>query len=171
MSPTADMMRIITPIVVLTSHMLRRLKCVRTALTKNVMRNHQSIAPPKMKRYSEEQNERIGEAEQKTGDGVLCVGVFLLLRRSQRAGRIFANKINAIANKNQAANDLQNVLIGLDEIDDYRHAQTGEHTIEHIGERSPQTGKEPRPTPFVESALNTQNTDRTHRRRNEHSYG
>ena len=51
MSPTADMMRIITPIVVLTSHMLRRLKCVRTALTKNVMRNHQSIAPPNINRY------------------------------------------------------------------------------------------------------------------------
>ena len=113
----------------------------------------------------EEENERIGEGEEKSCGYVAPRGRGVHSACLKRAGGIAPEKVAGRDQKHHRAYELQECLIGFDKISDKRETQTGEQTIYEIAESGSYPCEERRPTSFAESALNTQHSYRSHRGR------
>lgn len=86
-------------------------------------------------------------------------------------GRVLPVQVEAEAHEHQTAQNLQHVLVGLDKVDDYRHAQPREQSVYQVGERRSQPRDKARPTALVQRALDTQYPYRPHRSRHQYAYG
>lgn len=116
-------------------------------------------------RNNQEQNQWIGEGKQEARDGVtrivvLVVGVLHLV-----VDRIVQDHIGGIDNQDDTTQDLQHRDVAFDKVGDKADAQSGEQAIEKVASRRAQTCEEPRLLPLVQCALHSQNTDGSHRRR------
>ena len=121
--------------------------------------------------YIQKQDKRIGEGKQEGGNEILRIGIDRRVGFADILRRVLPVEIEAEAHQHQAAQNLQHVLVGLDKVDDYRHAQTREQGIYQVGQSGSQPRDESRPTPLVERALDTQYPYRPHRCRHQYADG
>ena len=119
----------------------------------------------------EEENERVGKGEQKGGNEILRIGIDRGIGLANVLGGVLPVEVEPETDQHQAAQHLQHALVGLDKVDDYRHAQAREQGIYEIGKCGPQPRDKARPSAFVECALDTQYTYRPHGRRYQYAYG
>ena len=119
--------------------------------------------------YYKEENERIGEGEEKSCTEVFPVSRAVYGWSLQFARRIAAEKIQAVDHKDCRADHLEYRLVGLYEVCDHRQSQAGKEAIDNIAQRGADPGEERRPSSLIQCPLDTEHPYRPHWRRNQHS--
>ena len=118
-----------------------------------------------------EKNQRIGKSEQEACYHVAPIAVGIDLCGAKGACGVLAEKIYAKSHQYNASDNLDGELVGIDEPGNEAQAETGEQAVHQVAGSGTYPGEKSRPATLTQSTLNNKHADRTHRRRNERTYG
>ena len=115
--------------------------------------------------HEEEHDERIGERDEEGGDGIVPERALPLAALMHILRRIALEAIYAEHQEQKASENLQiELVLGIiDNVHHETHSQTREEGIHDIAESSTDTRHETKPAALVQSALDTQDANRSHR--------
>ena len=114
--------------------------------------------------HEEEHDERIRQGDKECRYAVVPERALLVAALVHVLGGIALEAIDAEDQEQQAAEYLQvELVLGVvDEIHHKAHSQAREERIDDVAASRPNTRHETKPTPLVQSALDTQDADRSH---------
>lgn len=114
--------------------------------------------------HEEEYDERIGERNEEGGDGIVPERALLLAALMHVLRRIALEAIYAEHQEQKASENLQiELVLGIiDNVHHETHSQTREECIHDIAESGTDTRHETKPAALVQSALDTQDANRSH---------
>lgn len=115
--------------------------------------------------HKEEHDERIGERDEEGGDGIVPKRALPLAALMHVLRRIALEAIYAEHQEQKASENLQiELVLGIiDNVHHETHSQTREEGIHDIAESGTDTRYETKPAALVQSALDTQDANRSHR--------
>lgn len=115
--------------------------------------------------HKEEHDERIGERDEEGGDGIVPKRALPLAALMHVLRRIALEAIYAEHQEQKASENLQiELVLGIiDNVHHKTHSQTREEGIHDIAESGTDTRYETKPAALVQSALDTQDANRSHR--------
>ena len=115
--------------------------------------------------HEEEHDERIGERDEEGGDGIVPKRALPLAALMHVLRRIALEAIYAEHQEQKASENLQiELVLGIiDNVHHKTHSQTREEGIHDIAESGTDTRYETKPAALVQSALDTQDANRSHR--------
>ena len=115
--------------------------------------------------HEEEHDERIGERNEEGGDGIVPERALPLAALMHVLRRIALEAIYAEHQEQKASENLQiELVLGIiDNVHHKTHSQTREEGIHDIAESGTDTRYETKPAALVQSALDTQDANRSHR--------
>ena len=115
--------------------------------------------------HEEEHDERIGERDEEGGDGIVPERALPLAALMHVLRRIALEAIYAEHQEQKASENLQiELVLGIiDNVHHETHSQTREECIHDIAESGTDTRHETKPAALVQSALDTQDANRSHR--------
>lgn len=115
--------------------------------------------------HEEEHDERIGERDEEGGDGIVPERALPLAALMHVLRRIALEAIYAEHQKQKASENLQiELVLGIiDNVHHKTHSQTREEGIHDIAESGTDTRYKTKPAALVQSALDTQDANRSHR--------
>ena len=115
--------------------------------------------------HEEEYDERIGERNEEGGDGIVPERALPLAALMHVLRRIALEAIYAEHQEQKASENLQiELVLGIiDNVHHETHSQTREECIHDIAESGTDTRHETKPATLVQSALDTQDANRSHR--------
>ena len=115
--------------------------------------------------HEEEHDERIGERDEEGGDGIVPERALPLAALMHVLRRIALEAIYAEHQEQKASENLQiELVLGIiDNVHHKTHSQTREEGIHDIAESGTDTRYETKPAALVQSALDTQDANRSHR--------
>ena len=118
----------------------------------------------------QEHDERIAQGEQETCYRITPVVLALINVLGNLADGIVDDHVNGIDDKDDTADNLQDIHMVGNEIGDQRNTQAHQQAVKQVAGSSTHTRKETGIAPLVQRALNTQDTYRTHRCRQDDTY-
>lgn len=115
--------------------------------------------------HEEEHDERIGERDEEGGDGIVPERALPLAALMHVLRRIALEAIYAEHQEQKTSENLQiELVLGIiDNVHHETHSQTREEGIHDIAESGTDTRHETKPAALVQSALDTQDANRSHR--------
>lgn len=115
--------------------------------------------------HKEEHDERIGERDEEGGDGIVPERALLLAALMHVLRRIALEAIYTEHQEQKTSENLQiELVLGIiDNVHHETHSQTREESIHDIAESGTDTRHETKPAALVQSALDTQDANRSHR--------
>ncbi len=115
--------------------------------------------------HKEEHDERIGERDEEGGDGIVPERALPLAALMHVLRRIALEAIYAEHQEQKTSENLQiELVLGIiDNVHHETHSQTREECIHDIAESGTDTRHETKPAALVQSALDTQDANRSHR--------
>ena len=116
-------------------------------------------------RDNQEHDERIAQREQEACHHITQVIVALVEVLLDLADRVVHDHVDGVHDEDDTSYNLQHIDVVGNEIGYERDAQPDQKTVEQVACRSPNTGEKTGIAPTVKCALNTQDTNRTHRSR------
>ena len=122
--------------------------------------------------HEEEHDERVTERNQKRRDTIMEQRTLLVAALVHVLHRIALEAIDTEHEEHDATKDLQIELILriIHKIHHETHAETREKSVHDVAAGGTDTCDETIPTPLVQSALDTQDANRSHRGRGNHTY-
>ena len=106
-------------------------------------------------RNNQEHDERIAQGEQETCYRITPVVLSLIKVLGNLADRVVDDHVNGIDDKDNTADNLQNIHVVGNKIGDQRNTQAHQQAVEQVAGSSTHTRKETGIAPLVQRALNT----------------
>ena len=119
---------------------------------------------------NQEDDEGIAQGEQESRHGITPLVLALVDVLGNLAHGVVDNHVERIDNQDGTADDLQDVDMVGDEVGHQRDSQADEQAVEQVAGGGTDSGEEAGITSLVQGALNAEDTDRTHRCRQDNTY-